>query len=167
LESYTQAKPITSLRLAEDSALVLNKEKSGRINADAQYNHTFQNAGLFLVAGLELSIGEAQRISAVNLLDSFHQIRITQYGAVVQLEKSLPWAFRVIGAMRFDHHSNFGSFISPKLGLIKSFGDNSFRITWGKAYSTPNILSQYANINRSYFGNGEGIIYLPDGIKNE
>jgi outer membrane receptor for ferrienterochelin and colicins len=150
--------------VAEDSALVLNKEKSRRINADAQYNHTFQKAGLFLVAGLNYQM-EKPNGFGINLLDSFRQIMIAQYGAVIQLEKSLPWDFRMIGAMRFDHHSNFGSFISPKLGLIKSFGDNSFRITWGKAYSTPNILSQYANINRSYFGNGAGIIYLPTGSK--
>ena len=151
--------------VAEDLALVPGKEKSRRLNADAQYNYTFQKAGLFMVAGLNYQL-EKPNGFGINLLDSYHHIRITQYGGVVQLEKS--WSklsLRFIGALRYDHHSNFGNFISPKLGLIKSFGDNSFRITWGKAYSTPNILSQYANINGSYFGNGEGIIYQPNESK--
>jgi iron complex outermembrane receptor protein len=149
---------------AEDIALKLStgKEKSRRINIDAQYNYTFKNAGLFLVGGLNYQL-EKPHGFGVNLLDSFQHIRITQYGAVLQAEKSLPWTMRFIGSMRYDHHSNYGDFFSPRLGLIKSFGENSLRITWGKAYATPNILSQYTNIGKVNFGNGEGIIYLPNG----
>ena len=148
---------------AEDSALksAKGKEKSQRLNADAQYNYTFQKAGLFLVTGLNYQL-EKPNGFGINLLDTFHHVRITQYGAVLQLDKSLPWNFRFIGALRYDHHSNYGDFFSPKLGVIKSFGDNSFRITWGKAYAMPSILAQYARVG-SLFGNGEGIIYLPNG----
>ncbi len=149
--------------IAEAKALdtTIGKEKSQRLNIDAQYNYTFRNAGLFLVAGLNYQL-ERPNGFGVNLLDSFRHIRITQYGAMLQLEKTLPWKLRLIGAMRYDHHSNYGNFFSPKLGLLKSFGENSFRITWGKAYAMPSILSQYANINGSLFGNGEGIIYIPN-----
>ena len=151
--------------IAEDSALIPSKEKSRRLNVDAQYKYAFQEkVGLYLVAGLNYQL-EKPNGYGINLLDSAQRISITQYGAVSQLEKSLPWGMRFIGALRYDHHSNYGDFFSPKLGLIKSFGDNSFRITWGKAYATPNILSQYANINRGYFGNGEGIVYQPNGTK--
>ena len=66
------------------------KEKSQRLNADAQYNYRFQKAGLFLVAGLNYQ-NERPNGFGINLLDSFHRIHITQYGAVLQLEKSLPW----------------------------------------------------------------------------
>ena len=149
--------------IAEDSALVPSKEKSRRLNVDAQYNFTFQKAGLFLVAGLNYQL-EKPNGYGINLLDSFHHIRVTQYGAVIQLEKSLPkWNLRFIGALRYDHHSNYGDFFSPKLGLVKSFGENSFRITWGKAYATPSILSQYQNIGGISFGNAEGIFYIPNG----
>ncbi|HEX3164687.1 MAG TPA: TonB-dependent receptor, partial [Chitinophagaceae bacterium] len=149
--------------IAEARALenARGKEKSQRLNADAQYNHTFQKAGLFLVTGLNYQL-EKPNGFGINLLDTFRHIRITQYGAVLQLDKSLPWNFRFIGALRYDHHSNYGDFFSPKLGVIKSFGDNSFRITWGKAYAMPSILAQYAKIG-GLFGNGEGIIYLPNG----
>jgi outer membrane receptor for ferrienterochelin and colicins len=144
--------------------LSTGKEKSRRINIDAQYNYTLKNAGLFLIGGLNYQL-EKPHGFGLNLLDSFQHIRITQYGAVLQAEKSLPWNMRFIGALRYDHHSNYGGFFSPKLGLTKSFGENSLRITWGKAYATPNILSQYTNIGKVNFGNGEGIIYIPNGTK--
>ena len=150
--------------IAEQKAMTnaTGKEESKRLNADAQYNYTFRDAGLFLVAGINYQLERPNGFGR-NLLDSAQRISITQYGAVSQLEKSLPWNMRFIGAIRYDHHSNYGDFFSPKLGLIKSFGDNSVRVTWGKAYATPNILSQYTNIGKNIFGNAEGIFYIPIG----
>jgi iron complex outermembrane receptor protein len=148
--------------IAEDSAMLVRfKEESQRLNADAQYNHDFKGAGLFLVAGINYQ-KEKPNGFGINLVDSFNRIIVTQFGGVLQIEKSLPWSIRFIGALRYDHHSNFGDFFSPKLGVVKTFGDGSFRITWGKAYATPTILHQYAGLQRSTFGNGEGIRYIPN-----
>ena len=138
------------------------KERSQRLNAEAQYNYTVQKAGLFLVAGLNYQ-KENPNGYGVNLVDRFERIHIAQYGAVFQVEKSLPWRSRFIGAVRYDHHSNFGDFYSPKIGLVKKVVDGSLRITWGRAYAMPNILSQYAGIQGVLFGNGEGVTYVPDG----
>ena len=75
---------------------------------------------------------------------------------------------RFIGAARVDHHSNFGNYFAPRLGLTKGLGAGVFRITWGKAYAMPSIQNQYAGINRSIFGNGgEGIYYIPVGTNVE
>ena len=158
-------KPINPLKpeVAEDSALreAIFTEESQRFNADAQYNYDFKKAGLFLVAGLNYQ-RERPNGFGRNLLDSFQKIDIKQYGGVIQLEKSLPWSIRFIGAVRYDHHSNLGDFFSPKLGVIKSVGDGSVRITWGRAYAMPTILHQYTK-GTSTFGNGEGITYIPSG----
>jgi len=148
---------------AESKALQasLFKEKSQRLNLEAQYNHTFQQAGLFVVGGIDYQ-KEKPNGFGVNLIDKYEHIYVTQYGAVMQLEKAMPGNTRLIGAVRYDHHSNFGNFFSPKLGLVKSVGEGSFRITWGKSYAMPSILSQYANIAGVYFGNGVGITYWPN-----
>lgn len=140
------------------------KERSQRFNGEVQYNYNFQNAGLFLVTGLNYQ-EEKPNGFGINLIDSFQQIRITQYGAVLQLEKSLPWKMRFIGSTRFDHHSNFGSFFAPRFALVKAISDGNFRITWGRAYAMPSILNQYAGINSFLFGNGAGIMYIPNGTK--
>jgi iron complex outermembrane receptor protein len=136
-------------------------ENSHRFNAESQYNYKFESAGLFLVAGLSYQ-RERPYAYGIGLIDSFQRITITQTGAVLQLEKSLPWSLRLIGAARIDHHSNFGNFLSPRFALVKAIQEGSFRITFGRAYSMPSISYQYAGINRFLFGNGEGIYYIPN-----
>jgi iron complex outermembrane receptor protein len=137
-------------------------EESQRLNADMQYNYRFKEAGLFLVAGLSYQKDKPYSFG-ISLVDSFQRITTTQYGAVLQLEKSLPWNLRLIGAARLDFHSNFGTFLSPRFAISKDISEGSFRITFGRAYSMPSILNQYAGISRFLFGNGEGIRYIPNG----
>ena len=160
--------PLISVDSAERRAIAKNqfKEESQRLNADAQYNHTFQTAGVFLVAGINYQ-KEKPNGFGINLVDSFQRILVTQYGAVLQLEKSLPLAIRFVGAIRWDNHSNFGDVYAPKLGLVKSIGDGSFRITWAKAYAMPSVLNQFSNLNNSLFGNGAGITYWPNNTPGE
>jgi outer membrane receptor for ferrienterochelin and colicins len=138
------------------------KESPQRLNAEAQYNHNFIKQKLFVVAGVSYQ-HDKPRGFGVNLVDSFQTIDIKQYGAVLQVEKALPLDLRFIGAARIDHHSNFGNFVSPKLGLVKAIGEGSFRVTWGRAYSMPSILFQYAKTAGLFYGNGEGISYIPNG----
>ena len=140
------------------------KERSQRLNAEVQYNCIFKKAGLYLITGLTYQ-KEKPNGFGITLIDSFERIRITQYGAVLQLEKTLPWAMRLISTTRFDHHSNFGSFFAPRFALVKSIKGGNFRITWGKAYAMPSIQNQYAGINRTLFGNGSGIKYIRTDAK--
>jgi iron complex outermembrane receptor protein len=136
-------------------------EKSRRLNADGQYNYDFKEAGLFLVAGLNYQREQPNGYGR-SLMDKYDRIDITQYGGVIQLEKKLPWNTRFIGAVRYDHHSNFGDFFSPKLGLVKAIEDGSFRLTWGKAYAMPSIIHQYGGGQGVVYGNGEGFTYVPN-----
>ena len=148
---------------AEVFALRLFKEKSQRINAEFQYNYNFKRAGLLFIAGMNYQ-KEKPNGYGINLIDSFIRIRVAQYGAVIQLEKSLPWGIRVISTARVDKHDNFGSFFAPRFALLKRVGDGNFRITWGKAYAMPSIQNQYVGIGRILFGNGgQGIYYIPIG----
>ncbi len=138
------------------------KETPQRFNAEVQYNQSFFKQKLFLVAGLSYQ-QDNPRGYGINLVDSFQRIYVKQYGAVLQIEKKFPWNFRFVGAARLDNHSNFGSFFSPKLALAKGIGAGNFRITWGRATSMPSVLYQYASTGGSFFGNGEGITYIPNG----
>lgn len=140
------------------------KEKSHRLNAEVQYNHHFQKAGLLLVTGLTYQLDKPNGYG-MTLIDSFQKISITQYGAVVQLDKSLPWQCRLVATIRFDHHDNFRGFFAPRFALLKRVGEGNFRVTWGRAYAMPTIQNQYAGVNRFLFGNGAGIYYIPNGTK--
>ncbi|HEX6848179.1 MAG TPA: TonB-dependent receptor [Chitinophagaceae bacterium] len=138
------------------------KEINQRLNAEAQYNYYFENAGLFLIAGISYQ-KEKPKTFGYSLVDKDQRIYVTQAGGVVQLEKKLPWDLRLIGAARFDNHSNFGNFFSPKLALTKSIGENNVRMTWARAYSMPSIFFQYANADGFFFGNGPGVKYKTNG----
>jgi outer membrane receptor for ferrienterochelin and colicins len=138
------------------------KEESQRINGEIQYNYLFQKAGLNLVTGLSLQEDKPNGFG-VSLIDSFKKIKITQYGAVLQLDKTLPWQLRLVGIVRMDHHSNLGNFAAPRLAVLKKIGPGNLRVTWGRAYAMPSIQNQYAGINRFLFGNGSGIKYIPNG----
>jgi outer membrane receptor protein involved in Fe transport len=138
------------------------KERSQRLNAEGQYNYEFKKAGLNLVTGLSYQKDKPNGYGN-SLVDSFQKITTTQYGAVLQLDKSLPWNLRFISTTRFDHHSTFGSFFAPRFALTKTIGAGTVRITWGKAYAMPSIQHQYAGVNRFLFGNGNGIYYIPNG----
>jgi iron complex outermembrane receptor protein len=148
---------------AEKAAMRPVHETPQRLNAEAQYNYKFEKAKLFLVTGLSYQ-KDKPRAYGITLVDSAGRIYVTQVGAVLQMEKSLPWDLRFIAAGRWDNHSNFGNFFSPKLGLVKWMGNGNARITWGRAYSMPSILYQYAK-NGNFYGNGRGITYIPNDTK--
>jgi outer membrane receptor for ferrienterochelin and colicins len=148
---------------AEKAAMRPVHETPQRLNAEAQYNYKFEKAKLFLVTGFSYQ-KDKPRAYGITLVDSAERIYVTQVGAVLQLEKSLPWDLRFIGAGRWDNHSNFGNFFSPKLGLVKRMGNGNARITWGRAYSMPSVLYQYAK-NGNFYGNGRGIRYIPNDTK--
>lgn len=137
------------------------RETPQRLNAEVQYNYTFQKQQLFVVAGLTYQEDKPMAYG-ITLVDDFRRIYVTQMGAVLQFEKSLPWNMRLIGAGRLDNHSNFGNFFSPKIALVKSVGTGNLRVTWGQSNSMPSILYQYGK-NGNFYGNGEGIAYIPNG----
>lgn len=147
---------------AEANALrSVSKEKSERLNAEVQYNYNFHKVGLLLVTGLSYQKDKPNGYG-LNLVDSFKRIHVTQYGAVLHLEKSIAFGIRFIAATRYDHHSNFGNFFSPKFGIVKGVADGNIRLTWGRAYSMPTILHQYSSINGFLFGNASGVNYIPN-----
>lgn len=140
------------------------RERNQRLNGEAQYNYSFEKAGLFLVAALSYQKDKPYSYG-YSMVDKYQRIYVTQYGIAAQLEKAFQRGIRFTGAIRYDHHSNYGGLYSPKLALIKKIGKGDFRMTWGKAYAVPAIFFQYANFSGLTFGNGPGIRYVPNGTK--
>lgn len=145
------------------------KEKSGRLNAEAQYNESWEDIGLSMVTSVTYQ-KDYPNTFGTSLADSNipgelgnNLITIEQLGGAVQLEKTLPAKMKLVGAARLDNHSVFGNLFAPKLALVKSTKTGSFRATYGQAYAAPIILFQYASIFGVVYGNGDGISYIPNG----
>lgn len=138
-------------------------ERSRRFNADFQYNTAFPEAGLYLVAGLDYENARPNLGDGTTLVGEAGEISISQVGAVLQLEKELPYDLRLISSLRFDKNDNFRSLFAPKFTLVKNLGMGNIRLNWSKAYARPSIQNQYASIQGFLFGNGgSGIRYLPN-----
>lgn len=62
----------------------------------------------------------------------------------VQDELTLLKAFTLVGGLRYDDHSTFGSEVNPKLSLMYTFSENTtFRASGGKAFKSPTIRQLY------------------------
>jgi len=90
-------------------------------------------------------------------------ITVEQIGGAVQFEKTLPAKIKIVAAARVDNHSVFGNLFAPKIALVKTVKDGSFRLTYGRANAAPIILFQSANVFGLVFGNGNGVSYVPNG----
>jgi outer membrane receptor for ferrienterochelin and colicins len=135
-------------------------EKSGRLNMEFQYNHNFEKAGLHLVAGATMQLDRPNGFG-LTLIDSFQRIQVLQLGSVIQLDKKLPWSMRFVGTARVDYHNYLGTYVTPRLALLKHWENSQLRFTWGRALTMPTIQQQFAAINRTLYGNGGGIRYIP------
>jgi iron complex outermembrane receptor protein len=138
------------------------KEMSGRLNAEAQYNWNFDQAGVNVIAGLNYQ-NDRPNTFGTSLADGNQLIRVTQLGAVLQVEKTLPGDIKLVGSARWDDHSVFGNLFAPKFAFVKGVPGGSFRVTWGRANAAPIILFQSANVFGIVFGNGDGVSYIPNG----
>ena len=138
------------------------KEESKRFNAEAQYNYNFEKLGLYMVASASYQKDDPKTYGT-SLADKEQKVEVTQYGGALQLEKTLPADFKLVGAARLDNHSLFGNLFAPKLALVKGVPGGAIRLTWGKAYAAPIILFQRASVFGLVFGNGTGVKYIPNG----
>lgn len=73
----------------------------------------------------------------------------------------------IVPAIRYDHHSMYGSNTSPKLGVTYKV-DDSFRVkaNYGKGFRAPNIPQLYYNFRR-LMGNSHVTLYGNPNLKAE
>jgi iron complex outermembrane receptor protein len=152
-----------------DEAIQASKfvEKSGRWNAEAQYNDNI--AGFDVVLGinyqLDVPSSEGTYLSDVLVGGSRRTITpIMQIGGAFQLEREIVDNFKVVLAGRLDRHDNFGVFFAPKAALVYKALGGSFRATYGRGINTPTVLNQEiyipaggtATLPITLRGNGKG-----------
>lgn len=81
------------------------------------------------------------------------------YSAYLQDEWMVGDKLLLIPAVRYDHHSDFGSKTSPKLGATY-FIDNNNRLkaNWGKGFKAPTVTELYSD----FYHAGQTILGNPD-----
>lgn len=121
-------------------------EKSGRWNAEAQYNDNIGGFDIVLGLNYQLDVpkSEGTYLSDVLLSDGTRRTipSINQIGGAFQVERELVDNLKFVLAGRLDKHDNFGAFFAPKAALVYSLGEGSLRATYGRGINTPTVLNQ-------------------------
>jgi outer membrane receptor protein involved in Fe transport len=65
-------------------------------------------------------------------------------------EQSVPFAYRLSAnaALRYEHYSDFGSVVTPKVGMIWGpTADFDFKGTWGQSFKAPTLQQEYSPLS--------------------
>lgn len=76
------------------------------------------------------------------------------WAAYLQDEWQLPFRINLTAGVRFDHYSDFGNTVNPRVGLVWSFLDNAdLKLLYGQAFRAPNFQELYNINNPAQLGN--------------
>ena len=92
------------------------------------------------------------------LADAEEEITATEVGGYGQLDHPLfDERLRLVGAARFDHHSDYGSSVSPSATAVVAVApSHNVRVGYQRAYKSPTILESHLLLNGFLLGNSTG-----------
>ncbi|MGE5182228.1 MAG: TonB-dependent receptor [Acidobacteriota bacterium] len=131
-------------------------DRSSMIDSELQLRET--------VAGVRTTLGGQYRhytpSSAGTYLDDKTQaISIDEAGSYLQLDTTLADRLRLAGATRVDHHSIYGTQISPKAEIQYEVApSHNVRVGYNRAFKSPTVLEDYLNIGGMLLGNRNGYL---------
>ncbi len=116
---------------------------------EIQYSHLFFDDRLFVVGGMShrtISIDTKNTLMIGSRKDNTS-------GIFGQLEYRFAPELKIVGAARFDRSTLHESFFSPKAAIVFSpFSNHTFRVTYNKAFQSPNYSELYLNVDHPYRG---------------
>ncbi len=92
------------------------------------------------------------------LADADEDITATEVGGYGQLDYPLfDERLRLVGAARIDHHSDYGSQVSPSATAVVAVApSHNVRLGYQRAYKSPTILESHLLLNGFLLGNSTG-----------
>jgi outer membrane receptor for ferrienterochelin and colicins len=92
------------------------------------------------------------------LADAEEDITATEVGGYAQLDYPLfDERLRLVGAGRFDHHSDYGNQVSPSATAVFALArSHNVRVGYQRAYKSPTILESHLLLNDTLLGNSTG-----------
>lgn len=96
-------------------------------------------------------LGSVQEVANWNK-DATRQI----WATYLQDEWQLPYNVNLTAGVRYDHYSDFGDTVNPRLGLVWSFLDNAdLKLLYGQAFRAPNFVELYNANNLAAIGGSD------------
>jgi outer membrane receptor for ferrienterochelin and colicins len=140
-------------------------DKSQMIDSEVQHREIF--------FGVSTAIGAQWRLYMPSSEGSYladaggEDISAMEVGGYIQLDKSvLDDRLRLVGAVRFDDHTNYSGQVSPKASLVYALAPrHKVRLAYNRAFKSPTILENYLLISNILLGNRNGFT-IRDGAGN-
>jgi len=155
--------------LSQDEIVYENPDSWGGPTKDTTMNNTyganFQHA-LLLIQKHNLIWGIDWRQDEVDVksIDGTSRIggkrKITSAALYLQDEIEISSDFTMVAGARYDHHSVYGSEISPRVSFLYHIGElTSLRASWGRAFRSPTVDDLYWQED---WGGGAGMFGNPN-----
>ncbi len=126
----------------------LFKDKSDLYNVEGQYNFT-----KLLNNAAEVFVGGNYKTYVLNskgtlFVDTAGNIKITEYGAYIQVAKAfLDNKLKITASGRYDKNSNFSGRFTPRATLLYKVAESkNIRLSYQTAYRFPSTQNQYINL---------------------
>jgi outer membrane receptor for ferrienterochelin and colicins len=126
------------------------------IDSEIQFRDDF--GPVALTTGLQYRLYKPDSDGTFLADASGENIDATEFGGYLQADvRVLDDRLRLVGAARVDNHSNYGTQLSPKVGIVYNVAPSqNLRLTFNRAYKSPTVLESNLLINNFLRGNIDG-----------
>lgn len=159
IQGYVNASDAGETYLLESGQLIVDKSKLWV----AQIQHSARPGDrLFLTYGADGIFTRPNTEGTINGRNE-DKDNIDEIGVYFQAEAQMNERFKFVGAARFDDHNRLdGVVFSPRAGLVYQPDDrNNFRLTYNRAYQTPDNNNLYLDIAQNIDPFGIGAAFAP------
>ena len=159
MQAYVNASNAGETYLLRSGQLIVDRSKLWAAQIQHRYspfdklNLTYGIDALFTRPATEATINGRNEASD----------NTTEVGAYTHADYNLSDEFRLVGALRLDHHNKLGDmFWSPRVGLIfQPNRDHSFRGTYNRAFQNPDNNSLFLDVLQEQDPFGVGAAFEP------
>ena len=140
------------------------QDKSSLHHVEALYNHNFKHSINWIVGSsfrmfIPRSYGSIFYDTLVNMADTladgspdlkakFINLNTWEVGAYTQISVDLfKNHLKLVGSARIDKAENFKVQFSPRVSVIGTYKNNTFRFSYQQAFRTPTLQNQYISLN--------------------
>jgi outer membrane receptor for ferrienterochelin and colicins len=158
-QSFVNASDAGDTYLLRTGQLIIDRS---RVWA-GQIQHRFSPAERFLLTyGFDALLTRPNTEATINGRNEEND-NINEYGLYLQSEAELSGSLKFIGAARIDDHNRIeGTIFSPRAALTyQPDPNNNFRLTYNRAYSTPENANLYLDILQAEDPFGVGASFEP------
>ncbi|MEE8575620.1 MAG: TonB-dependent receptor [candidate division Zixibacteria bacterium] len=162
LQGFVNASNAGDTYLLQSGQLIIDKSKLWAAQAQHRYSPVDR---LSLTYGLDALFTRPNTEETINGRNE-ELDNINELGAYLQADARLTETVKLLGAIRVDDHNKLNDLIfSPRAGIVyQPYADHNFRVTYNRAFSTPDNNTLYLDLLTAPNPFGTGVDIRAQGV---